>query len=44
MSKNYKDRYQRKHSLTLCFNDEEFQQVEELAEALKNRVQQPLES
>ena len=29
--KNYKDRYQRKHSLTLCFNDEEFQQVEELA-------------
>lgn len=35
MSKNYKDRYQRKHSLTLCFNDEEFQQVEELAEALR---------
>lgn len=35
MSKNYKDRYQRKHSITLCFNDEEFQQVEELAEALR---------
>ena len=35
MIKNYKDRYQRKHSLTLCFNDEEFQQVEELAEALR---------
>ncbi|MBB0686355.1 hypothetical protein G7M88_25850 [Escherichia coli] len=33
--KNYKDRYQRKHSITLCFNDEEFQQVEELAEALR---------
>ncbi|EOZ0808308.1 plasmid mobilization relaxosome protein MobC [Klebsiella pneumoniae] len=35
MGKNYKDRYQRKHSITLCFNDEEFQQVEELAEALR---------
>jgi molecular chaperone GrpE (heat shock protein) len=35
MSKNYKDRYQRKHSLTLCFNDEEFRQVEELADALR---------
>ena len=35
MSKNYKDRYQRKHSITLCFNDEEFAQVEELASMLK---------
>lgn len=33
--KNYKDRYQRKHSITLCFNDEEFAQVEELASMLK---------
>ena len=35
MRKNYKDRYQRKHSITLCFNDEEFAQVEELASMLK---------
>ena len=40
---NYKDRYQRKHSITLCFNDEEFAQVEELASMLKNPEQQPLE-
>ena len=33
--KNYKDRYQRKHSITLCFNDEEFAKVEELASMLK---------
>jgi hypothetical protein len=32
---SYKDRYQRKHSITLCFNDEEFAQVEELASMLK---------
>ena len=29
------DRYQRKYSITLCFNDEEFAQVEELASMLK---------
>jgi hypothetical protein len=29
------DRYNRKHSITLCFNDEEFAQVEELASMLK---------
>ena len=32
---SYKDRYNRKHSITLCFNDEEFAQVEELASMLK---------
>uniref|UniRef100_UPI00224DF497 plasmid mobilization relaxosome protein MobC n=5 Tax=Enterobacteriaceae TaxID=543 RepID=UPI00224DF497 len=32
---SYKDRYHRKHSVTLCFNDEEFAQVEELASMLK---------
>lgn len=32
---SYKDRYNRKHSVTLCFNDEEFAQVEELASMLK---------
>lgn len=32
---SYKDRYQRKHSITLCFNDEEIKQVEELASNLQ---------
>ena len=32
---SYKDRYHRQHSVTLCFNDEEFAQVEELASKLK---------
>jgi len=32
---SYKDKYQRKHSITLCFNDEEIKQVEELSKDLK---------
>lgn len=28
---SYRDRYQRKHSITLCLNDDELKQVEELA-------------
>ena len=32
---SYKDRYNRKHSVTLCFNDEEFTQIEELSSMLK---------
>lgn len=32
---SYKDRYQRKHSVTLCFNDDEIKQVEELSKDLK---------
>lgn len=34
-NKTYKDRYKRKHSVLLCFNDAEFARVEELASMLK---------
>lgn len=33
--KSYKDRYQRKHSVTLCFNDDEIKKVDNITEALK---------
>lgn len=34
---NYKDRYKRKHSLVLCFNDEEFETIENIV----NKIRKP---